>query len=173
MFRGFTLIELVIVIVLLGVVASVAIPKFINLRADAETAIVRDLRGSLSDSGNLVHAKAAIKHLDSGNNTLSLNGGEISIRGGYPRVANSCANFTEQLQYWLTIDIDSAICSSGNDAAWYGEVDRNAFHFMPASHTSTAENCYVTYTTASERINGVWVDADSATVGIETSGCGD
>jgi MSHA pilin protein MshA len=45
---GFTLIELVMVIVILGVLAAVAIPKFIDLRAEANTAAVASVAGSLS-----------------------------------------------------------------------------------------------------------------------------
>ncbi|GLS92118.1 hypothetical protein GCM10007916_31880 [Psychromonas marina] len=170
--RGFTLIELVIVIVVLGILAAVAVPKFFNLRGDAETAIVEGLKGALYESAGLVHAKASIDNLDKGNNILTVNGGDISIRAGYPRVANNCPKFTSQLQYWLTLDIDSNICQSGRDAEWYGVVQSNAFHFMPANYTSTAENCYVTYTTASEKVGGVWIDKDSATILIETFGCG-
>lgn len=44
---GFTLIELIMVIVILGVLAAVAIPKFTNLSADANTAAVQSVAGSL------------------------------------------------------------------------------------------------------------------------------
>ena len=165
-----------IVVVLLSILAVIVTPKLFDLRKDAEIAMLQGLKGALSDSSRLVHAKAVIDNLDIGNNTIALNGGNISLRAGYPRVANSCVNFTGQLQYWLSLDIDSAICGASgvNNADWYGVVDLNKFHFMPSNYTDDDENCYVTYTTASERnpAGPGWIDTDSAEVVIETSGCG-
>lgn len=171
--HGFTLIELVIVIVILAIIAALSIPKFINLSGDAESAVVNGLKGALIEGSNLVHAKASIEKLDAGNQTMTLNGGDISLRAGYPRVAGNCNNFTNQLDYWLSINLDDAICTGSESEDWYGVVQSNAFHFMPSGYESIAENCYVTYTTASERIGGVWVDTDSATIFSDVSGCGE
>lgn len=170
--QGFTLIELVVVILVLGILTVVAAPKFIDLKGDAEASSVLSLRGALKDGSQFVHLKAIIENIDSGNNTITLNGGNISIRAGFPRVANSCANFTNQMQYWLELDLDDTICSGGNDADWYGVVDLNAFHLMPANYNSTDQNCYVTYTTASEFIAGSgWVDKEFAEITSTTTGC--
>ena len=51
---GFTLIELVVVIVILGILAAVALPKFIDLTGDANQAAVKGFAGAIG-SGNAIN----------------------------------------------------------------------------------------------------------------------
>ena len=55
--KGFTLIELVIVIVILGILAAVAAPKFMNLQREAKISVIHGLEGAVKTSMQLVKAK--------------------------------------------------------------------------------------------------------------------
>lgn len=58
--RGFTLIELVVVIVVLGILAVTVAPKFLNLQKDARISTLKATNGSLETAIQLVKAKAEI-----------------------------------------------------------------------------------------------------------------
>ena len=59
--KGFTLIELVVVIVILGILAVVAAPKFLNLQHDARASVIEGLAASLQNASEIGHGKGILE----------------------------------------------------------------------------------------------------------------
>jgi len=82
--HGFSLIELVIVIVILGLLAATAIPRFLNVTDDAEDASLEGVTGGLATAVGFVRAQWEVDGRS--NSTVILDGTSVSLdtRFGYP-----------------------------------------------------------------------------------------
>ncbi len=120
---GFTLIELIIVIVILGILAAYAVPKYMNLDKQARVAAVNGLAGSIRAAADIVHASAVALGTASG--TVDMGGGTtITVANYYPSNKNEAIKTIQ----------DSSGFTTGTSTSW------------TKIGAPTAESCGVTYT---------------------------
>ena len=148
---GFTLIELIVVIVILGILAVTAAPKFVDLQSDARLATLNGMKAAINSAVSLTYGKSLVKGVEKypSDKKVSINGEEVEVCYGYP-----CAAATK-IQKVLDIGVFEA-CSgnstSGNSTSardWCytgGGNSASSNKIFVANGYSGESKCYVEYT---------------------------
>ncbi|EOS8554780.1 type II secretion system protein [Vibrio vulnificus] len=155
---GFTLIELVVVIVILGILAVTAAPRFLNLQGDARASALQGLKGAMDGAAGIVYGKSAIE----GEETVSKGAATapaaegVTTHFGYPTAETTGIQVAVN---GLPEDWDTAVSGSGAAGAQYLAT----FSSDPALTAAqiVASNCFVSYTEAADANNAPVVTVTS------------
>ena len=136
---GFTLIELIMVIVILGVLSAFALPRFADLGGDARTASINGLAGSLKSAANIAHAQ----YLAQGSTgDVVLEGATITMVNGYPSAVAAGIGAASQISAGTSTQFDQGavdyIETVGTGAITYALKSSGCEAVYTAATASTA-----------------------------------
>ena len=155
---GFTLIELIMVVVIIGLLAALAIPKIVDLGSEARSAAVRSMAAAIQSTVTAVYAKCAVTptcSTASGGMTFAVNGKTYWITYGYIDAGD-----VRGTTYRGGVEIDMAVDYTGFTVTTPSAASTR----FSRSDANDAAHCYVEYGDA-------WSHGKMYTLTVDTSGC--
>jgi len=135
--NGFTLIELVIVIIVLGILAATAVPKFINLQDDAKESAIAGIDAAVQSAGAIVYSKASIEGVEKSDMNITVEG--VHTIYGYPTATTNGIVKAIELSGFVVSTEAPAVVRAGQVAG--------SIVFVSSSDDAEGDNCLL-YTEA-------------------------